>query len=101
VAVGLYHSHTSWLAAGYCEKVAVLGHDLASGVGGPEPLYVRVMRQGRVRLTTAGGGGLLVNVNRQPGGAGRRRATACQVAAAFAPDMAVPPRVPGCLRAGR
>ena len=101
VAVGLYHSHTPELAAEYRSRVAALGHGLLTGVGGPQPLWVRVLHQGRVRLAMAGGGSLLVDINRQPGRPGRRRATPCQVAAAFAPDMApslgrAPFRVAGC-----
>ncbi len=95
VAVGLYHSHTPWLGAVYRDRVAALGRGLLSGIGGPQSLYIRVMRQGRMRLPTTGGT-LLVNINRQPSGPRRRRPTPCQVAAAFAPDMAVPLRVPGC-----
>jgi len=101
VAVGLYHSHTPELAAEYRGRVAALGHGLLTGLGGPQPLWVRVLHQGRVRLAMAGGGTLLVDINRQPGRPGRRRATPCQVAAAFAPDMApslgkAPFRVTGC-----
>ena len=101
LAVGLYHSHTPELAADYRDRVAALGHGLLTGVGGPQPLWVRVLHQGRVRLAMAGGGTLLVDINRQPGRPGRRRATPCQVAAAFAPDMApgfgrAPFRVAGC-----
>ena len=101
VAVGLYHSHTPEIAAAYRDRVAGIGHGLLSGIGGPEPLYLRLMRQGRMRLPTAGGGVLLVNAGRQPRGLGRPRATACEVAAAFAPDMAVPFRVRGCRTASR
>ncbi len=101
VAAGLYHSHTPELAAEYRGRVAALGHGLLTGIGGPQPLWVRVLHQGRVRLAMAGGGSLLVDINRQPGRPGRRRATPCQVVAAFAPDMApslgrAPFRVTGC-----
>ena len=101
VAVGLYYSHTPDLAAEYRGRVAALGHGLLTGMGGPQPLWVRVLHQGRVRLAMAGGGTLLIDINRQPGRPGRHRPTPCQVAAAFAPDMApgfgrAPFRVAGC-----
>lgn len=66
VAVGWYHSHTEDLAADYRNRVAAIGAGILTGIGGPEPLYRRAMRQGTLRLAMAGGGMLILNVRRQP-----------------------------------
>ena len=97
VAVGLYHSHTPDLAEDYRNRVAMVGQGILTGVGGPEPLYIRIIRQGTVRLALAGGGVLRVNLNRQPRGRAHRTMSRCQVAAVLDP---VQPRViRGCAKA--
>lgn len=96
VATGMYHSRTPDLAADYRNRVAAMGAGIISGIGGPEPLYVRAMRQGTLRLSVAGGHVLLVNTHRQPVGRRPRSRSACEVAAVLAPLLARPPRVSGC-----
>ena len=88
IAVGWYHSHTEDLAAGYRNRVAAMGAGILAGIGGPEPLYVRAIRQGTLRLAMAGGGALLVNVRRQPRGRAGKALSRCQVAAVLRPIMA-------------
>jgi hypothetical protein len=99
VAVGLYHSHTPGLAAAYRGRVAAVGAGILTGFGGPEPLYMRAIRQGTLRLSLAGGGTLLIHINRQPSLRPHRRMSPCQLAAFLGPDLRSPPR--GCLRRGR
>jgi hypothetical protein len=96
VATGMYHSRTPDLAADYRNRVAAMGAGIISGIGGPEPLYVRAIRQGTLRLTVAGGHVLLVNTHRQPVGRRPRSRSPCDVAAVLAPLLARPPRVSGC-----
>ena len=96
VAVGLYHSHTPDLAAAYRERVAQVGAGIVTGIGGPEPLYMRAIRQGTLHLALAGGGMLVINLNRQPHAARRPGQSACQVASMLRPLLASPPRVKGC-----
>ena len=98
VAVGLYHSHTPDLAAEYRNRVAAVGAGILTGIGGPEPLYARAIRQGTLRLALAGGGMLLVNLNRQPHTRSRRSISRCQVAAVLDPLLAN--RVKGCSARG-
>ena len=98
VAVGLYHSHTPDLAAEYRNRVAAVGAGILTGIGGPEPLYARAIRQGTLRLALAGGGMLLVNLNRQPHTRSRRSISRCQVAAVLDPLLAS--RVKGCSARG-
>ena len=94
VAVGLYHSHTPDLAADYRNRVAAVGAGILSGIGGPEPLYARAMRQGTLRLALAGGGMLMVNLNRQPHLRPQRRMSRCQIAAILDPLLVK--KVKGC-----
>ncbi len=94
VAVGLYHSHTPDLAADYRNRVAAVGAGILTGIGGPEPLYARAMRQGTLRLALAGGGMLLVNLNRQPHTRVRRAMSRCQIAAILDPLLVK--KVKGC-----
>ena len=94
VAVGWYHSHTEDLAADYRNKVAGVGAGILTGIGGPEPLYRRAIRQGTLRLAMAGGGMLLINVRRQPRARPGRAMSRCQVAAVLAPLLST--RVRGC-----
>jgi hypothetical protein len=94
IAVGWYHSHTVDLAADYRNRVALVGAGIITGIGGPEPLFERAIRQGSLRLVMAGGGVLAINVNRQPHGRHARVLTRCQVASRLAPLLAS--RVRGC-----
>ena len=96
VAVGLYHSHTPYLAAEYRDRVAEMGAGILTGIGGPEPLYQRAMRQGTLRLALAGGGVLWLHTGRQPTGRRPHRRSACEVAAILAPLLHSPPRMAGC-----
>ncbi len=96
VAVGLYHSHTPELAAAYRDRVAQVGAGIVTGVGAPEPLYMRAIRQGTLHLALAGGGMLVINLNRQPRAPRTPRASPCQVAAVVGPLLAAPARVRGC-----
>jgi hypothetical protein len=93
-AVGSYHSHTLYLAADYANRVAMVGEGIMTGIGGPEPLFERAIRQGTLHLTMVNGAVLAINVNRQP----RRRPgatlTRCQIAWRLAPLLAT--RVKGC-----
>ncbi len=94
VAVGLYHSHTPDLAADYRNRVAAVGAGILTGIGGPEPLYARAMRQGTLRLALAGGGMLMVNLHRQPRMRTGRTMSRCQVAAILNPLLTK--KVKGC-----
>ncbi len=94
VAVGLYHSHTPDLAADYRNRVAAVGAGILSGIGGPEPLYARALRQGTLRLALAGGGMLMINLRRQPRLRPQRAMSRCQIAAIL--DPMLPKKVKGC-----
>ncbi len=94
VAVGLYHSHTPDLAADYRNRVAAVGAGILSGIGGPEPLYARALRQGTLRLALAGGGMLMINLHRQPRLRPQRAMSRCQIAAIL--DPMLPKKVKGC-----
>jgi hypothetical protein len=94
VAVGWYHSHTTDLAADYRERVAAVGAGILTGIGGPEPLFARVMRQGSVRMALAKGGVLVVHVHRQPRARSGKTLSRCQVAMELAPLLSS--RVIGC-----
>ncbi len=94
VAVGLYHSHTPDLAADYRNRVAAVGAGILTGIGGPEPLYARALRQGTLRLALAGGGMLMVNLHRQPRARPQRPMSRCQIAAIL--DPLLPKKVKGC-----
>ena len=101
VATGLYHSHTPDLAAAYRERVAAVGAGILTGIGGPEPLYVRALRQGTLRMSLAGGRVFVVHMSRQPSARPQRHKSPCEVAAVLAPLLAVPPRIAGCRIAAR
>ncbi len=94
VAVGLYHSHTPDLAADYRNRVAAVGSGILTGIGAPEPLYARAIRQGTLRLALAGGGMLMVNLNRQPRPRQHAPMSRCQVAAVLDPLLTT--KVRGC-----
>ncbi len=97
VAVGLYHSHTPDLAADYRNRVAAVGAGILTGIGGPEPLYARAIRQGTLHLALAGGGTLIINVRRQPR-VRPQTLSRCQVAAVLDPLLAA--KIRGCGRRG-
>ena len=94
VAVGWYHSHTVDLAEDYRDRVALVGAGILTGIGGPEPLFQRAIRQGHLRLAMVGGGTLVINVHRQPRARPGRTLTRCRVARELAPLLAS--RVRGC-----
>ena len=101
IATGLYHSHTPELAADYRARVAEMGAGILTGIGGPELLYQRALRQGTLRLALAGGGTLLINTHRQPTGRPMHLRSPCEVANILAPLLHTPPRVKGCEVAAR
>lgn len=92
VAVGFYHSHTPMLAEEYRGKVAELGASILDGVAGPQPLYQRALRQGSLHLALAGGGMLVLNLNRQPAGRNHRAMSACEVARVLGDYLRSPPK---------
>jgi hypothetical protein len=94
VAAGWYHSHTVDLAADYRERVAAVGAGILTGIGGPEPLFARAVRQGSVRLAMAGGGVLVLNIHRQPRARSGRTMSRCRIALELAPLLSS--RVRGC-----
>jgi hypothetical protein len=91
VAVGLYHSHTPYLAAAYRERVTAVGAGIVSGKGFGEPLYMSALRAGTLRLALAGGGSLILHIDRQPSARPHRHMSLCQVIAFLGSDL--PPRV--------
>jgi Transglycosylase SLT domain len=94
VAVGWYHSHTVDLAADYRDRVGTVGTGILTGIGGPEPLFERAIRQGTVRLAMVGGGVLMINVHRQPRARPGRAMSRCRIALEIAPLLSS--RVRGC-----
>ena len=78
-AVGLYHSHSSVLAAEYRDRVALIGADVLHGTLKGVPLYVRAVRQGTLRLPLGAGKVALINVHRQPVRRSRHPFTTCQI----------------------
>jgi len=97
VAVGMYHSHTPDLAEDYRGRVAATGADILAGVAGPQSLYQRAIRQGTLRMALAGGGTLVLNINRQPVARHQRPLTQCQVAEVLGPYLRSPPNS-GCAK---
>ena len=95
-ATGYYHSRTPALAEGYRERVAAIAAGRTPPRSAFQPLYLRAIRQGSLRFALAGGGAFIVNVNRQPSSAGRRRMSACQVMAVLAPLLSAPARARSC-----
>jgi hypothetical protein len=81
IAVGLYHSHTSLLAAQYRDRVALIGADVLHGTLRGTPLYVQAMRAGTLRLPLGDGRATLINVHRQPARRARHPFTTCQIVA--------------------
>ena len=94
LAVGLYHSHTSLLAAEYRDRVAMVGADVLHGTLRTMPLYVRAIHQGTLRLQLANGKVTLLNVHRQPARRSPHPYSACQVEQILGPYLAGPRR--GC-----
>lgn len=95
IAVGMYHSHSPWLAADYRARVAAMGAGIVLGHGAGEPLYIRAIRQGHLRLALANGGTLRINVYRQPARV-HRRISPCQIASIL--GSYAPSRISGCGR---
>ena len=91
-AVGYYHSHTPGLAEEYRGKVASLGEAILNGIAGPQSLYSRALRQGSLHLALAGGGMLVLNLNRQPTLRGHRPMSTCQVARVLGDYLRSPAR---------
>jgi hypothetical protein len=94
VAVGWYHSHTVDLAADYRYRVAAVGAGILAGIGGPEPLFQRVIHQGAIRMAMAGGGVLVINIHRQPRARPGKTMSRCRIALELAPLL--PSHVRGC-----
>jgi hypothetical protein len=94
VAVGWYHSHTFDLAADYRDRVAAVGAGILTGIGGPEPLFARAVREGTVRMAMVGGGTLVINVHRQPRRRPGKPLSRCRIALELAPLLSS--RVRGC-----
>lgn len=78
-AVGYYHSRTPVLAADYRARVSAIAQGRTPPPGLGQPLYVRAIQQGTLRIPLAGGGTLRINLKRQPSRSAKRM-TACQVA---------------------
>lgn len=95
VAVGLYHSHTPDRAAAYRDRVAAVGRGIVTGFGAPEPLYMRALRQGTLRLALAGGGVMVLRL-RQPSERPHPRMNACQVVAFLGSDLPARAQARGC-----
>ena len=94
VAVGWYHSHTVDLAADYRDRVAAVGAGILTGIGGPEPLFARAVREGTIRMAMVGGGTLVINVHRQPSRRPGKSLSRCRIAHELAPLLSS--RVRGC-----
>ena len=89
-AIGMYHSQTPDLAAGYRGMVAAVGLGLPPmAFGGPF-----AGRPGIVRIALSGGGSVRLNVNRQPARV-HRRLTGCQINAVLGSYLRSPAR---CVR---
>lgn len=100
VAVGLYHSHTPMLAAAYRDRVAAVGAGIVTGFRSPEPLYMRALRQGTLRLALAGGGTLILHINRQPSLRPHLRLSPCQLVAFLGADLPARAQRRGCTGRG-
>ncbi len=94
VAVGWYHSHTVDLAEDYRRRVAAVGLGMLSGIGGPQPLYWRMIHQGSLRFALVGGGAIVIDINRQPRTRAGKPPSRCKVAAELGPLLAS--HVKGC-----
>ncbi len=87
-ATGWYHSRTPERAADYRARVAAIADGRIPATSLGVPLYVRAIQQGSLRIALANGGVLRINVNRQPAARGRKRLSACEVAAVLGDYMA-------------
>jgi len=101
VAVGLYHSHTSLLAAMYRDRVAMIGNDIERGTLVGVPLYMRAIRQGTLQLPLSGGKTAVINVHRQPARRARHAYTVCQIERILGPYLNGSPRTSACPAAVR
>jgi hypothetical protein len=99
VAVGLYHSHTSLLAAMYRDRVAMIGTDIERGTLVDTPLYMRAIRQGTLQLPLSGGRTESINVHRQPARRARHSYTVCQIERILGPYLSGRPRASACTAA--
>ena len=96
VAVGLYHSHTSLLAALYRDRVALIGTGVLHGTLTGVPLYVQAIRAGTLRLPLGNGHVTSINVHRQPVRRSRHSFTVCQIVAFLGPYLSGARRGAGC-----
>jgi hypothetical protein len=96
VAVGLYHSHTSLLAAMYRDRVAMIGTDIQRGTLTDAPLYMRAIHQGTLQLPLSGGRISVINVHRQPARRARHSYTVCQIVRILGPYLSGSPRASAC-----
>jgi hypothetical protein len=96
IAVGLYHSHASLLAAGYRDRVALIGADVLHGTLRGVPLYVQAIRAGTLRLPLGNGHATSINVRRQPARRSRHGFTVCQIVAFLGPYLHGAQRGAGC-----
>ena len=101
IAVGLFHSHTSLLAAEYRDRVALIGADVLHGTLKGVPLYVRAVRQGTLRLPLGGGKVALINVHRQPARRSRHPFTTCQIEQILGPYLNGARRSANCVEVAR
>jgi hypothetical protein len=99
LAVGLYHSHTPWLAAVYRDRVAMIGSDIEHGTLTEVPLYVRAIRQGTLRLPLTGGRVTVIHVHRQPALRNRHSYTVCQIEKILGPYLSGGQRAAACAAA--
>jgi len=99
VAVGLYHSHTAWLAAAYRDRIAMIGSDIERGTLVGVPLYVRAIRQGTLRLPLIGGRVAYIDVHRQPVRRARHAYTVCQIERILGPYLNGAQRASACTAA--
>jgi hypothetical protein len=101
IAVGLYHSRTSLLAAEYRDRVALLGADVLHGTLKGVPLYVRAVHQGTLQLPLGGGKVALINVHRQPAKWSRHRFSTCQIEEILGPYLNGARRNAACVAPAR
>jgi hypothetical protein len=101
IAVGLYHSHTSLLAAEYSDRVALIVGDVLHGTLKGVPLYTRAVRQGTLRQPLGGGKVALINVHRQLTRWSRHPFTTCQIEQLLGPYLIGARRSAGCVEAAR
>jgi hypothetical protein len=87
IAIGMYHSQTPDLAAGYRSMVAAVGLGLPPmAFGGPF-----AVRAGIVRIALSGGGSVKLNTHRRPARV-HRKLTGCQINAVLGSYLRSPAR---------